>query len=213
MAPTRTAKNPYRNAVSRLADVDPATHSADEFVERLGAVLDEVPALSGRRWELVHAMESVLGAEASVASVAGDPARLISDLHAERLLQAQAHREVLDEKMLTAEAVADALGSRSVNPRQYANTRRRKGELVGLPVKNRRLYPAFQFDAEKQRVRPSVAEVNRLLGAADDPWGAASWWFSADAWLGGERPADVVARDGGDARVLAAAQALVAPVG
>ncbi|MFF4098835.1 hypothetical protein [Streptomyces sp. NPDC001903] len=44
--------------------------------------------------------------------------------------------------------------------------------------------PAFQFTAGG-RVRPVVREVNLLLGAAADPWGAADWWLSPNAWLDG----------------------------
>ena len=120
---------------------------------------------------------------------------------------------MLSQPTFTSEAVAEALGSDSVNARQYANAKRRRGELLGLPVKNRNLFPAFQIDVEKHRIWPGVIEVNRLLCAADDPWGVASWWFSEDAWLRGERPADVVAQPGGNERVVAAAEALIGPFG
>jgi hypothetical protein len=33
--------------------------------------------------------------------------------------------------------------------------------------------------------------VNALLGADRDPWGAADWWLSANAWLG-TRPAGLL---------------------
>ncbi|HEU5030427.1 MAG TPA: hypothetical protein VFV01_36330, partial [Spirillospora sp.] len=44
--------------------------------------------------------------------------------------------------------------------------------------------PAFQFDAAGRPV-PVVLEINRLLGADTDPWGAADWWLGANAWLAG----------------------------
>ena len=212
MTPTK-ANGSYATAVRRLAEADPASHPATEFLERLGAVFDEVPALSTHRWEIMLAMESVLSADQSVSAAAGGATQLIVDLQRENHLKSQVRHRVLDEPMLTAEAVAQALGSQSVNPRQYANTKRRKSELLGLPVKNRQLFPAFQVDTSRQRVRHGIAEVNRLLDAAGDPWGVASWWFSEDAWLDGERPADAVAKPGGPERVLAAAQALLAPFG
>ncbi|MET9700257.1 hypothetical protein ABZY31_25540 [Streptomyces sp. NPDC006529] len=43
--------------------------------------------------------------------------------------------------------------------------------------------PAFQFGADGRPV-PVVHEVNRLLDADHDPWGAATWWFSPHARLG-----------------------------
>ncbi|MGI3222935.1 hypothetical protein ACRJ4B_02000 [Streptomyces sp. GTA36] len=52
-----------------------------------------------------------------------------------------------------------------------------------------------------------VREVNRLLLAGQDPWGAADWWLGDNEWLDGV-PAellDVVP----DELVLAAARALL----
>ncbi|NEA99641.1 hypothetical protein [Streptomyces sp. SID13726] len=43
--------------------------------------------------------------------------------------------------------------------------------------------PRFQF-SEDTLPWPVVLEVNGLLSADRDPWGAADWWLSANAWLG-----------------------------
>ncbi|MCH0565770.1 DUF3168 domain-containing protein [Streptomyces sp. MUM 136J] len=42
--------------------------------------------------------------------------------------------------------------------------------------------PAFQFDREG-RPRDVVVAVNRMLGAAEDPWGVADWWLGPNPWL------------------------------
>lgn len=42
--------------------------------------------------------------------------------------------------------------------------------------------PAFQFTAD-HRPRPVVLDVNGILAADRDPWGAADWWLSTDARL------------------------------
>ena len=81
--------------------------------------------------------------------------------------------------------LSELLGSRSANPRQYANRLRAAGDLVALPQRGRFLYPAFQIDAERHAVREPVAEDNRVLGAADDASGVASWWLLPSATLGG----------------------------
>jgi hypothetical protein len=44
--------------------------------------------------------------------------------------------------------------------------------------------PSFQFDRHGQPL-PVVLAINRLLGAEQDPWGVASWWLRANAWLTG----------------------------
>jgi hypothetical protein len=210
MAVRERQSSPYRSAVERLAQLDPDHDSQEELLARLGAVLDELPGLADRRWELVLAMESVLTEPVSPGL---GPAKVIADLQLERAIRADARHAVLSQPMLTAEAVARALGSSSVNPRQYANTRRRRSELLGLPVKNRFLFPAFQLDLERCCVYPVVCEVNGLLGASEDPWGVASWWFSPNGWLQSDRPADHVHDEESTLRVLQAAQAVVAPLG
>lgn len=43
-------------------------------------------------------------------------------------------------------------------------------------------WPEFQF-APDGRPLPVVRTVNRLLGAAADPIGAADWWLSKNGWL------------------------------
>lgn len=44
------------------------------------------------------------------------------------------------------------------------------------------LLPAFQFRSPRQPW-PVVLAVNEVLDAARDPWGAADWWLSPNAWL------------------------------
>ncbi|MFF4852523.1 hypothetical protein [Streptomyces sp. NPDC001194] len=68
--------------------------------------------------------------------------------------------------------------------------------------------PAFQF-AAGGRARPTVREVNLLLGADEDPWGAADWWLSPNAWLAGS-PAPVALLDTADERRLAGTAAFLA---
>jgi hypothetical protein len=67
--------------------------------------------------------------------------------------------------------------------------------LIRLPDPDGRLQlPAFQFDDDGQPYA-AVAAVNRLLLAADDPWGAADWWLGVHGRLG-VPPASVVTVSG-----------------
>ncbi|MEU9397662.1 hypothetical protein AB0D86_47805 [Streptomyces sp. NPDC048324] len=43
--------------------------------------------------------------------------------------------------------------------------------------------PGFQFDPESGAPYPVVVEINRLLSADEDPWGAADWWLASNVWL------------------------------
>ncbi|MFD3873409.1 hypothetical protein [Streptomyces sp. NPDC058623] len=58
--------------------------------------------------------------------------------------------------------------------------------LIRLPATGGPIrLPAFQF-APDGRLRDTVREVNLLLDADGDPWGAADWWLSPNAWLDAE---------------------------
>ncbi|GGQ77110.1 hypothetical protein [Streptomyces flaveolus] len=54
-------------------------------------------------------------------------------------------------------------------------------------------YPEFQFGAGDGSPCAVVLEVNRVLLADIDPWGAAAWWLSGNSWLGGT-PASLLGR-------------------
>ena len=72
-----------------------------------------------------------------------------------------------------------------------------------------RLAPRFQFEKDGRTLLRPVAQVNRILGVDDDPWGCASWWLSPHAALRAI-PADEI-RVGSEEAVLAAAAAILAP--
>lgn len=77
--------------------------------------------------------------------------------------------------------------------------------VIVLERAGERLAPAFQFAGDEGEVAAGVAEVNRLLDASEDPWGAASWWLTPHAALHAI-PADAL-RAGEGEIVLAAARA------
>ncbi|WP_381561033.1 hypothetical protein [Streptomyces eurythermus] len=93
-----------------------------------------------------------------------------------------------------------------------ADVRRRGGDptapdLIRLPgTGGRAVLPRFQF---REGVRPwrVVLEVNALLDVGRDPWGAADWWLSANAWLRTE-PAALLGT-ARDAELVAAARSLL----
>ena len=76
--------------------------------------------------------------------------------------------------------------------------------VIVLERAGEQLAPAFQFAGDE--VAAGVAEVNQLLDASEDPWGAASWWLTPHAALHAI-PADALRAGEGEV-VLAAAQAV-----
>jgi hypothetical protein len=65
--------------------------------------------------------------------------------------------------------------------------------------------PAFQLDPESGTPYAVVVEINRLLSADVDPWGAADWWLGSNVWLDAA-PARLLGT-GADQALLSAARA------
>lgn len=157
-------------------------------------------------WE-AHRMEFI-------EKLAGGPRHLTSGSEPREELGARIASEAMatiwQEEVLSAGKVAEALGAQPSN-REKASVLRKRSELLGLPRDRGYLYPKFQIDESRREVYPEVAEVNRLLGAEDDPWGAASWWVSENARLEA-RPLELVG--GEEAKnLIAAAEAVIEEIG
>lgn len=98
-------------------------------------------------------------------------------------VRGEAEASILRQPMVESSALARALGSSSSNPREFARSARARGDVIGLPRPSGNAFPAFQVDRVRGEVWPIVVEINHLLGANEDPWGAASWWFTVDPTL------------------------------
>lgn len=194
--------------------------SGQELVEVIGAVMSSQvhwkPLRSHvegllRAAQLAPVVEAALIGDVAPGAVALD--RLEDDLVARARIAGEAKRAlVTHDALLTAAQVSELLGSRSDNPRQYANRLRLAGELLAIPHANKYVYPAFQFDVRRKRVHPEIAMVGGLLGAAADPWGVLSWWQTPNARIGDRRPRDLLGT--ALARQLRSlAEAVVEPVG
>jgi len=126
---------------------------------------------------------------------------------------AEARAAMLEEfGALTAAEVADLAGSEAKNTSALAGRWRREGRLLAVEHHGTVYYPGFQFDSSG-KPRPEIAGVLRYLSSPDvTPWQQALWFTSANGWLGGRRPVDLL-DDEGDAVVAAGKDALREPVG
>jgi hypothetical protein len=126
---------------------------------------------------------------------------------------AEARTSMLEEfGALTAAEVADLAGSEAKNTSALAGRWRREGRLLAVEHHGTLYYPGFQFDSAG-KPKPVIAGVLRYLGSQDvSPWQQALWFTTANGWLGGRRPADLL-DDDGDAVIAAAQDALREPVG
>jgi len=113
---------------------------------------------------------------------------------------------------LTAAEVADLAGSEAKNSSALAGRWRREGRVLAVEHHGTVYYPGFQFDSSG-KPRPEVARVLRYLSSPGvTSWQQVLWFTSANGWLGGRRPVDLL-DDDGDAVVAAAKEALREPVG
>jgi hypothetical protein len=126
---------------------------------------------------------------------------------------AEARTSLLTEfGALTAAQVAELAGSEAKNTSALAGRWRREGRLIAVEHHGTLYYPGFQFDSSG-KPRPVVADVLRYLGPPTvTPWQQALWFTSANGWLGGRRPVDLL-DDQDEAVVAAAREALREPVG
>lgn len=180
-----------RAALSELTDA--------EFVREVLKELDSRRTFSTVRDQLgtLLAMGPTLTAatEAGIGPLVEDALTRARMLMAEQML-------VLEQPLFTAVEVSQVLGARGGGNRTAAARVRARGDIIGLEVQGRFLFPAFQFDIAQARVHPVVAEVNQLLDALAEPWGVALWWLTTQART---KPIDLIGRGEKRLRSLAAA--------
>jgi hypothetical protein len=124
----------------------------------------------------------------------------------EASMQARARRAVLESgDLLLASQVSRLAGFSEANPSTQPNRWKRDGLVFAVRHNGVDYYPAYCLDPERCfRPREGVAEVIAELRKTMSDWDMAYWFASANGFLGGMRPAAVVAFD--PARVLAAAR-------
>ncbi|MGW6059935.1 hypothetical protein [Streptomyces sp. NPDC055189] len=163
--------------IVRGREADEATRR--EAADRAAGLLRErLPEEFGAGGEARLTMDA--GIEEAVGDDLGYQGFRVEDL---AVLLIDGHRMVgpvlgpVRERLLAAPALdADTVLRHGGNP--FAPELIRLPGAGGLP----RL-PRFQF-SEDAMPWLVVLEVNALLAADRDPWGAADWWLSANAWLG-----------------------------
>jgi hypothetical protein len=106
--------------------------------------------------------------------------------------------------VVDAEGLARFAGSMSANLRATATRWLKDGTCFAIDSGGRRVFPVFQFDAERRRPHRAVAAVLRRLHEARlDEWALALWWTTPHEVLAWRMPADVLVSEP-DAVVAAA---------
>lgn len=123
----------------------------------------------------------------------------------EARMTANARNEVLASgDWLTAAQVAELAGFSTSNPSAQPNKWKKDGQIFAIRHHNLDYFPAYGLDA-KADYRPlkPLAPILAVFGDEKDGWGLAYWFASANSFLGGKRPLDVLGTS--PDRVLAAA--------
>lgn len=175
-----------RDSIHALSDEDLVDLLAAEISRRpnLRPVRDDVTALLAMSPALALQHERAV---ANPAAAAVARTRIVTS----------ALNAIVDEhEMLDSTAVSRVLG-KAPSSRNTASRLAASGTVIALPASGQKLYPAFQFDAERREVRAIVAEINQRLGARNDPWGVASWWLNPTAFADDPRSPAALAVAGG----------------
>jgi rubrerythrin len=186
----------------------------DDLLEKAASLAARHPLLKQRRGEIAALLRLRSTLEERAAMSSGSPQHVIGFAD---LVEAQEHeaellgavrRRLWQEPMFRPAEAAKAVGATN---RERVRSLRARSELLGLPHGNAFLFPVFQFDLEHRRIHPEAVEINRLLHAAKDPWGVASWWTVPNTWLE-TRPCDLLGTERA-AEVVDAGHALVEHLG
>lgn len=109
---------------------------------------------------------------------------------AARLAAAEATWEDFLGPLLAQDAVGDILG---ITSRQGVNDLCRRRRILGLPTKEGRLYPAFQF--KDGRALPGLPAILGLLLAEASEWSVASWLRTPQPEVEGRTPVEALTAD------------------
>lgn len=92
-------------------------------------------------------------------------------------LTAQASQWLAEQRLLTAAEVGEVL---QISNAAYCLRRwRDQSRVLSIPVSHGHLYPAFQFDGERLRLRPEVSRRLAAMAPTRGPWEQIEMWASA----------------------------------
>lgn len=123
----------------------------------------------------------------------------------EAAMLARARTAVLDSgDWMTAAEIASAAGFSASNPSAQPNKWKRDGAIFAIRHHGIDYFPSYGLDPQAgYRPRKALAQVLRTFGDTRDAWGLSYWFMSANSFLGGKRPRDLLATE--PERVIAAA--------
>lgn len=127
-------------------------------------------------------------------------------------MAAEARKAVLESgDWLTAAQIAEMAGFSASNPNAQPNKWKKDGQIFTVRHRGVDYFPGYALDPSTEyRPAKGLARVLSVLRGQKDGWGFAYWFASANSFLGGKRPQDLLISK--PERVLAAAEDEVAGV-
>jgi hypothetical protein len=124
----------------------------------------------------------------------------------EAAMVARSRNAVLESAdWLTAAQVAELAGLSASNPSTQPNKWKRQKQIFAISHNGVDYFPGYGLDPNTgYRPRKALKPVLDVFGEHKDGWGLAYWFLSANSFLGGKRPQDVLASE--PERVIAAAE-------
>lgn len=113
----------------------------------------------------------------------------------EAAMLARSRRAVLEgADWLTAAKLAELAGLSATNPSTQPNKWKRQRQIFAIHHNGVDYFPGYGLDPKADwRPRKALKSVLEVFGAGKDGWGLAYWFLSANSFLGGRRPQDVLA--------------------
>ena len=166
------------------------------IAEALGSLAPMVAGLIKRRQR--EALDKIV--DALVPSVP-----LPEHMLVEARMAAHARGEVLASgDWLTAAQVAELAGFSTSNLSAQPNKWKRDGQIFAIRHQGLDYFPAYGLDTEAGfRPLKSLGPILAVFGEEKDGWGLAYWFASANSFLGGKRPQDVMAKSADRVRAAA----------
>lgn len=179
------------------------------------AILQLVMQRSGRDTAIRDSVWSVVTAEEATTAKPTSKQPPVNEQPKERhkfkvATAAQLRDRVLARgDWLTAQEVSENAGYQNANPSVQPNKWKKAGKIFAITVDGKDRFPAYALGVDGKPL-PQMAEVLSVLSPHKQPLAIASWFASANSWLGSKTPMESIADN--PQGVLNAAKMEVAPV-
>lgn len=170
-------------------------------------------AISEGLWSMVAAgaADGIAATEEKLAPQQSQVGAQPKDRHKFKVATAaQLREQVLSRgEWLTAQQVSENAGYKNSNPSVQPNKWKKAGKIFAITADGKDLFPAYALGVDGKPL-PQLEDVLKFLSSKKQPLAIASWFASANSWLGSKTPMESIADN--PQGVLKAAKMEVAPI-